>query len=101
MWIVLCREYNEDPVYLTMVPASSMAARRLSILVFSDPGQGAVERSSVSRYGLGDFYKALYEPGKADQWETLARLVKERNPRKIAVDESDVFAFGDGLSVHA
>jgi len=98
MWVVIGREYNEDPVYLTMVPSSSMSARRLSILVFYDPGQGAVERFSVSRYGLGDFYKALYEPGKADQWETLARLVKERNPRKIAVDESDVFAFGDGLS---
>jgi Xaa-Pro aminopeptidase len=98
LWVVVCREYNEDPVYLTMVPLSSMSARRLSILVFYDSGQGPIERLSVSRYGIGDFYKALYEPGKADQWDVLAGLIKDKNPRKIAVDESAIFAFGDGLS---
>jgi len=98
MWLVICREYEEDPVYLTLVPMSSMAARRLSILVFFDKGQAGLERLSVSRYGIGDFYRAMYEPGKADQWERLAQVIKERNPKRIAIDESDTFAFGDGLS---
>ena len=98
MWVVICREYNEDPVYLTLVPYSSMAARRLSILVFYDKGTAGLERLSVSRYGIGEFYKAMYTPGKIDQWERLAQIIRERNPKKIAVDESDTFAFGDGLS---
>ena len=98
MWVVICREYEEDPVYLTLVPYSSMAARRLSILVFFDKGKEGLERLSVSRYGIGDFYKAMYEPGKADQWERLAQVITERNPKRIGIDESDTFAFGDGLS---
>jgi Xaa-Pro aminopeptidase len=98
MWVVICREYNEDPVYLTLVPYSSMSARRLSILVFYDKGKDGLERLSVSRYGIGEYYKAMYEPGKADQWERLAQIIKERNPKRIGIDESDTFAFGDGLS---
>ena len=35
MWIVLCREYNEDPIYPTMIPALCLTARRLSCLVFT------------------------------------------------------------------
>jgi len=98
MWVVICREYNEDPVYLTLVPYSSMSARRLSILVFFDKGKDGLERLSVSRYGIGEYYKAMYEPGKADQWERLAQIIKERSPKKIGIDESETFAFGDGLS---
>ena len=32
MWIILCREYNEDPIYPTMVPYLCLTARRLSCL---------------------------------------------------------------------
>lgn len=34
MWIILCREYNEDPVFTTMIPSLCLTARRLSCLVF-------------------------------------------------------------------
>ena len=98
MWVVICREYEEDPVFLTLVPYSSMAARRLSILVFFDKGKEGLERLSVGRYAIGGFYKAAYEPGKIDQWERLAQIIKERNPKKIGIDEAETFAFGDGLS---
>ena len=49
MWLVICREYNEDPVYLTLVPYTSLTARRLTMLVFFDRGEGGVERLAVSR----------------------------------------------------
>ena len=39
MWIVINREYNEDPVYLTLVPEPVFAARRTTILVFTDRGE--------------------------------------------------------------
>jgi len=98
MWIVICREYNEDPVYLTLVPSTSMSARRLSMLVFYDRGQESMERVTVSRYGIGDLYKSIWDPNKTEQWARLAEVIKERKPKRIGIDESNTFAFGDGLS---
>ena len=98
MWIVVCREYAEDPVFKTLVPATSFAARRLTILVFYDRGEDGIERITVSRYGMGDFYKGVWNPEKEDQWTCLGRIVAERKPKRIGIDESDTFAFGDGLS---
>jgi hypothetical protein len=38
MWVVVSREYNEDPVIKTLLPAEWLAARRRTILVFLTPG---------------------------------------------------------------
>lgn len=99
MWLVVCEEYNEDPVYLSLVPFASLSARRLSILVFFDRGEGkGVERFSVSRYGIRGLYPTVWKANEEDQWQALAKAVKERNPKRIGINEADVFAFGDGLS---
>jgi len=99
MWLVICQEYNEDPVYLSLVPWSSLSARRLSMLAFFDRGEAkGIERLSVSRYGIGGLYKSIWDPARDDQWQALAQAVKERNPKRIGIDESGTFAFGDGLS---
>jgi hypothetical protein len=98
MWLVICREYNEDPVFLTLVPDTSLSARRLTVLVFYDRGEGGIERLAVSRYGIEGFFKAVWEPEKLDQWQCLAQVIKERNPKRIGLNESNTFAFGDGLS---
>jgi hypothetical protein len=99
MWLVICEEYNEDPVYLSLVPFASLSARRLSMMVFFDRGgDKGVERFVVSRYGIGDLYPTVWKAGQEDQWQALAKAVKERNPRRIGINEADVFAFGDGLS---
>lgn len=42
MWIVAAREYNEDPVIMTLLPEPSMSARRRTILVFSRKTDGSV-----------------------------------------------------------
>jgi Xaa-Pro aminopeptidase len=99
MWLVICEEYNEDPVYLSLVPFTSLSARRLTMLVMFDRGgDKGVERFSVNRYGIGALFPTVWRANEEDQWQALARAVKERNPKRIGVDESDVFAFGDGLS---
>jgi len=99
LWLVINREYNEDPVYLTLVPASSFSARRTSILVFHDlgPGQG-VERLSASFFGAREWYKPAWKDKKILQFENLARLIKEIDPRRIGIDVAPDWAFGDGLS---
>ena len=69
------------------------------MLVFFDKEGGrGVEKFSVSRYGIGGLYPSIWKADKDDQWETLAAAVKARNPKRIGIDESEVFAFGDGLS---
>jgi len=98
MWLVICAEDNEDPVYLTLVPADSYSARRTTMLVFFDRGKNGIERLTVGRYGIGKLYPASWDPEKIDQWSRLAEIVKERNPSRIGINESDVFAFADGLS---
>ena len=54
VWLVINREYVEDPVYHTLVPAPVFAARRTTMLVFYDRGgEAGVEQLTVSRYPLG------------------------------------------------
>lgn len=101
MWILVAREYFEDPVVATMLNAESLHARRRTILIFFDPGDGKpVERLTVSRYGLGGQFKPAWDPDKQpDQWLRVAELVAERNPRAIAINSSPLTAFADGLTL--
>jgi hypothetical protein len=98
MWIVAAREYNEDPVIMTLLPEPSMAARRRTILVFAKQPDGSVERLTLDRYGFGDFYARAWDPEAEDQFACLARVVREREPDTIGLNVSELFAFGDGLS---
>ncbi|MCX6550988.1 MAG: hypothetical protein NTY02_08290, partial [Acidobacteria bacterium] len=98
MWLVICRENNEDPVFSSLVPFNSLYASRTSMLVFFDKGTEGVERLTVSRSGIGGIYTSVWEPERIDQWARLAEIIKERNPKKIGIDESDTFNYGDGLT---
>jgi len=99
LWLVICQEYNEDPVYLSLVPWKSLSARRLSMLVFFDRGEGqGVEKFSVSRYGIGSLYRSIWKSDQEDQWQALANAIRERKPKRIGIDEGETFAFGDGLT---
>ena len=99
MWLTICREYNEDPVYLTLVPEPTMAARRTSILIFHDKGEKeGVARLTGSLYGMGKWYKTIFTDQSKDQFEVLAEYIKKSDPKKIGINESETWAFGDGLS---
>ncbi len=99
-WVLIAREYLEDPVMTTMLDARSLRARRRTILVFHDPGEGRpIERLTVSRYGLGGLFAPAWDPdAQPDQWARLGAIVAERNPRRIAINVSSRSAFGDGLT---
>ncbi len=101
MWLLVAREYFEDPVTASMLDAESMHARRRTILVFHDPGNGEpVERLTVSRYGLGGLFEPAWKPDEQpDQWQAVAQIIAERDPRSIAINTSDLAAFGDGMTL--
>ncbi|HUP44772.1 MAG TPA: M24 family metallopeptidase, partial [Thermoanaerobaculia bacterium] len=100
MWVIINREYAEDPVYLTLVPEPVFAARRTTMLVLFDRGgERGVERLTVSRYPLRGFYEAAWEGGEEDeQWRRLGMIIRERNPKRIGINISREWAFADGLS---
>ena len=100
MWLVINREYAEDPVYLTLVPEPVFAARRTTMLVFHDRGsEEGIERLTVSRYPLGELYEAVWEGGDLDeQWARLAQVIEERDPAKIGINVSLHWPVADGLT---
>ena len=99
MWLVIAREYNDDPVFLSLVPKPRFTARRTTMLVFFDRGDAGVERLTVSRYPLGAMYEAAWEGGDLDaQWRRLAEVIAERDPQTIAVNTSDIWPVADGIS---
>lgn len=99
-WLVIAREYNDDPVYRSLAPEPSFTARRTTMLLFHDRGPDeGVERLTVSRYPLGDLYQVVWEGGDLDaQWARLAEVLQERNPKKIAINVSRDWPVADGLS---
>lgn len=122
LWIVCAREYNEDPVMMSLLPASMCSARRTTILVFHQQEDGSVKAMSLSRPGTGidHLYQGVWVNPKGQnwddstnlmgvenkkeqtppetQWECLARIVRDANPEKIGLNISHDFAFGDGLT---
>lgn len=101
LWLLVAREYFEEPVVATMLDAENMHARRRTILIFHDPGNGKpVERLTVSRYGLGGLFEPAWDPDKQpDQWAAVADLIAVRDPAKIAINSSDLYQFADGMTV--
>ncbi len=97
LWIVSAREYNEDPVIMSLLPEPNLYARRRTILILHRTPQG-VERLAISRYGFGDFYEGVWDPDKEEQFECFTRVIRDRNPSNIGVNVGKDFAFGDGLT---
>lgn len=122
LWVVPMREYNEDPVFTSLVSPTTFAARRRTIYVFHDtcarPAAAAacrVERVALGGTSQGGVYQAVRSTAAAagpagartaqqaelwgdEQWRVLKRVVEERQPRTINVNVSRTFAFSDGLS---
>jgi Xaa-Pro aminopeptidase len=122
MWVVPMREYNEDPVFSSIVSPTTFAARRRTIYLFYDPcafirGDCAkpFERLAMGGTSQGGVYQAIRSTKPAagpaggqvqaqaelwgdEQWQVLKAEIEKRNPKVIAIDVSRVFAFNDGLS---
>jgi Xaa-Pro aminopeptidase len=101
LWLLMAREYFEEPVIATMLDARSMAARRRTILIFFDPGEDQpIERLTVSRYGLAGLFEPAWDPDvEPDQWRAVADIITARDPDTIAINTSDLTAFGDGMTL--
>lgn len=100
MWIILTQEDNVDAVFRTMTPMNTWNRRDL-ILVFYDKGSDkGVERLNISRMNMRGFHEKAWDYGAGEEtrWECLARIIRERDPKKIGINESEVIWAADGLS---
>jgi len=105
MWVIISREYNEDPIIRTMLPAVWFAARRTTMLVVYDKGKDnkgndlGFEYLAVARYDVGKIFKRAWDPDRnPDQWGQLAKIIEERNPKKIGVNKAPSWGHADGLT---
>jgi Xaa-Pro aminopeptidase len=99
MWVIISREYNEDPVLKTMLPSTWLSARRTTMLVFyRDATKKTFEKLAIARYNVGEAIKASWDMQKfPDQWEALLDIIKTRNPKKIGINTSANFGHADGI----
>jgi Xaa-Pro aminopeptidase len=99
MWVLISREYNEDPVLRTMLPATWLNARRRTILLFyRDASKGTMDKLAVARYNIGESIQSSWDKEQQpDQWSRLMDLIAERDPSKIGLNFSQDHNIADGL----
>jgi Xaa-Pro aminopeptidase len=102
MWVIISREYNEDPVIETLLPATWMAARRTTMLVVFDRGADKeMDYLAVARYDVGKVFKRAWDPdANPDQWAQLGKIIAERNPKKIGINKAPSWGHADGLTAN-
>jgi len=72
------------------------------MLVAYDAGAGKeMEYLAVSRYDVGKTFKRAWDPEhQPDQWAQLARIISERNPKKVGINKAEHYGHADGLTAN-
>lgn len=97
LWVLITREYNEDPVVKTLLPPTWLNARRRTILVFSKTKNG-VDAVAISRYNFGDNIRSIWNKEKQpDQWLALSEYIQSQKPQQIGINVSEYYGIADGL----
>ena len=98
LWVMITREYNEDPVVKTLLPPTWLNARRRTILVFSKTNDG-VDPVAITRYNFGKNIRSIWNKEKEpDQWKALSDYIAAQNPDKIGINISEHYGIADGLA---
>lgn len=99
MWVIITREYNEDPVIKTLLPPTWLNARRRTILAFHyDKKSKDLEKVAIARYSFGKNIPSIWnKEEEPNQMKALAKYIEEKNPEKIGLNFSDYFALADGI----
>ena len=100
MWVIITREYNEDPIIKTMLPATWLNARRTTIIVFSlDQKTKEFESVAIARYAFGENIPSIWnKEEQPNQWQALSDYIISKNPENIGINTSSYESLADGLS---
>jgi hypothetical protein len=100
MWVIVSHENNEDPILKTVLPSTWLTDRQTTMLVIFDRGsEKPLEYIAASRFEVGKLFRRMWDANhQPDQWLQLAKIVEERNPKKIAINKSEHVHLADGLT---
>jgi len=99
MWIVVNEEFHPDPVTEYIAPPIPYVGRR-DFFIFADRGGNKLDRIALVRYSeehLKSCFTVLNPPGR-DIGSTLLNIVKERNPKTIALNMGGTRGATNGLT---
>ena len=97
MWLLISREYNEDPVLKTFLPATWISARRTTMFVFVRQGK-IVKALAIAPYNVGDLFERAWDKdSQPNQWQALVDLMEKYDPKRIGINQSKIWGHADGL----
>ena len=97
-WVMITREYNEDPIVKTLLPPTWLNARRRTIIVFSKTENG-IDQVAISRYNFGENIRSIWnKEQQPNQWKALSDYIVSQNPQKIGINTSEYYGIVDGLA---
>ena len=107
MWIIICFENSEDPVYRTLTTRPLDNARRLSVLIFHNTPEG-FKKLSATWHGAaasGYMYESIFTDksnGAEGQFKAVADYIRKTDPKRIGINYNnetiDDFSHANGLS---
>ena len=97
IWVMITREYNEDPIVKTLLPPTWLNARRRTILAFSKT-KSSIDPVAITRYNFGKNIRSIWNKEEhPDQWKALSDYIVSQNPKKIGINISENYGIADGL----
>jgi len=96
MWILACNEDNLDPVFETMMPFENWCPITQILVLFDRGPEKGVERINISRTDTQGLFANAWDATAWDQkkgesqWECLGRIVRERAPKRIGIEEGEI-----------
>jgi hypothetical protein len=98
MWLMISREYNEDPILKTFLPAEWLSARRTTMFVFTKNKDDTVSAYAIAPYKVGNIFEKAWDKNKhPDQWQALLALIEQHDPKTIGINQSKHWAHADGI----
>jgi hypothetical protein len=105
MWIITGNEDNHDPLFWTMSPYKNWSPITQILVLYDRGPELGVERLNVSRTNTQGLFENVWDASAWDnergesQWECLGRIVRERDPVRIGINEGEIQWVAGGLTV--
>jgi Xaa-Pro aminopeptidase len=104
MWIITGNEDNHDPIFWTMMPYKNWSPITQILVLYDRGPELGVERLNVSRTNTRGLFENAWDAAAWDrdegegQWDALGRIVRERDPGRIGINEGETQWAADGLT---
>jgi hypothetical protein len=105
MWIITCNEDNLDPIFVTMMPYENWNPITQILVLFDRGPDKGVERLNIAPTDTQGLFQNVWDAAawdtqkKESQWDCLGRIVRERDPKRIGINEGEIQWAAGALTV--